>query len=274
MGENLLAWSNPWFCLAFETDEMLYAMGFNSSYWKVTSSFNLIASAVVISYSVRKIRNISLRHNKTVEKAACSTLPSQDPHHGPTETKPLRSVGSYPVIWKEMVSPLLGGYRNLVVTFTAVFATLLVIAYILCFFVDIQALVSAEFHITSTCVLMIIGMFFTIVISASSITSEKESGCWPLLLSTALEDRRIVIRSNPRVSEHKTHCRHVCEQFGIYTTQTFLAHALRHQAGDDFVGSHNFIVTAVCLAGNGRTTCIEQSGDNQRVLRPGSPNVF
>ena len=39
---------------------------------------------------------------------------------------------------------------------------------------------------------MSLGMLFTIVLPATSITSEKETRSWPLLLATTIDDRQIL----------------------------------------------------------------------------------
>jgi ABC-type transport system involved in multi-copper enzyme maturation permease subunit len=67
---------------------------------------------------------------------------------------------------------------------------MLFITYWLC--LEERALDEEETHILYTIVFMGLGMLFTIVYPATSITSEKEARSWPLLLATTIDDGQIL----------------------------------------------------------------------------------
>ena len=56
-----------------------------------------------------------------------------------------------------------------------------------------NALDDGGFHIPMVFLFMIVGGLFSIVIPATTITTEKETRSWPILLGTTLGDGRIVL---------------------------------------------------------------------------------
>jgi len=104
-------------------------------------------------------------------------------------TAPRRVTGS-PVIWKELRFPLLG--RRKIATFIGIFIglSLLLMTYWLC--AEERILDDEETHILYAIIFMGLGILFTIILPATSITSEKESRSWPLLLTTTIDDRQIL----------------------------------------------------------------------------------
>ena len=65
----------------------------------------------------------------------------------------------------------------------------LILTYVLCFDVLDESFV----HVMYALIFLLIGMICTAVLSATSITTEKESRSWPILLATPLSDWDIII---------------------------------------------------------------------------------
>ena len=68
---------------------------------------------------------------------------------------------------------------------------LLLTTYYLCARVSI--LNDKDTHLVYALIFMGVGMLFTIVLPATSITTERESRSWPVLLATPLDDKDILL---------------------------------------------------------------------------------
>jgi len=104
----------------------------------------------------------------------------------------IRRVSGWPVLWKDMRAPLIRGAegRNSIIgLFITVFVMLITYgAWAKEGFLD------EDFtHVSYTVLFVLMAMIFHIVLSASSITSEKESRAWPILLATSMPDWRILL---------------------------------------------------------------------------------
>ena len=101
----------------------------------------------------------------------------------------VRDITGSPLIWRELRSPL---FRNLTarVVFIALAGALLLVTYLICAVAEF--LVYGAAHAVYVSVFVAAGAVATSVLSATSITSEKESRCLPLLLTTPLTDAHII----------------------------------------------------------------------------------
>ena len=201
---------NPYVVMFFNTEAMMSprmgGMPFFS--WLLHCSIMLAASIVILSISVSMVRKVALlqatgrldiftRKRRSRKNAAQARSNLQDftaachpdSRRQTRELAPRRVKGP-PVLWKELRLPLLG--RHKIATLIGIFIglVLLLITYWLC--AEERLLDDEETHILYTIVFMGLGMLFTIVLPATSITSEKESRSWPLLLATTIDDRQIL----------------------------------------------------------------------------------
>ncbi len=195
---SILFQPNPYAVLAFSTEAMMSprmggGMPFYS--WPLHCGIMLTASAVILVVSVTMVRkvallqaagqiNISSRKSLFRKKAVRGPASQQD-----FSTAPRRVKGP-PVIWKELRFPLLGRRKRATLIGIFVCLSLLLITYLLCFGEGI--LDDEGTHILYAVVFMALGILFTIIYPATSITSEKESRSWPLLLTTTIDDRQIL----------------------------------------------------------------------------------
>jgi len=195
---SVLFQPNPYAILAFKTEAMMSprmggGMPFYS--WPLLCGIMLTASAVILIVSVSMVRKVALlqatgqidissRKGRFRKKAVRGPANQQD------FTATPRRIKGHPVIWKELRFPLLG--RRKIATLIGIFVclSLLLITYLLCFAEGI--LDDEETHMLYAVVFMALGILFTIILPATSITSEKESRSWPLLLTTTIDDKQIL----------------------------------------------------------------------------------
>jgi ABC-type transport system involved in multi-copper enzyme maturation permease subunit len=195
---SVLFQPNPYAVMAFDTEAMMSprmggGMPFYS--WPLHCGIMLAASAVILAVSVSMVRKVALRQatgqidvfsrkGRFRKKAVRSQTNQQD------FSAALRCVKGPPVIWKELRFPLLG--RRKIASLIGIFVclTLLFITYLLCF--EEGILDDEETHILYAVIFLSLGILFTIIYPATSITSEKESRSWPLLLTTTIDDRQIL----------------------------------------------------------------------------------
>jgi ABC-type transport system involved in multi-copper enzyme maturation permease subunit len=80
--------------------------------------------------------------------------------------------------------------KNGIIGLTATIVALL-ITYAICS--KTRCLDADSTHVLYTLLFILIGLIITVVLSATSITSEKESRSWPILLATSMDDRQILL---------------------------------------------------------------------------------
>ena len=195
---SILFQPNPYAILAFSTEAMMSprmggGMPFYS--WPLHCGIMLAVSTVILAASVSMVRKVALRQatgqiNISSRKGRSRKKAVLDPANQQEFTAVPRRVKGPPVIWKELILPLLG--RRKIATLIGIFVclTLLFIAYWLCFKEGI--LDDEGTHMLYAVIFMALGIMFTIIYPATSITSEKESRSWPLLLTTTIDDRQIL----------------------------------------------------------------------------------
>jgi ABC-2 type transport system permease protein len=166
--------------------------------WHLPCVVMLGASAFLLAWSVRVVRRVALRQavgqldptskrNPNRKKKKLS-LKTAIPY---SQFGPVRHVKGSPVVWKELRAPIIQGGRKkniigLVITIIALLTTYAVNMK--------QKLLDEVFaHVAYTLVFVIIGLITNIVLSATTITTEKETRSWPILLATSMGDWQILI---------------------------------------------------------------------------------
>jgi ABC-type transport system involved in multi-copper enzyme maturation permease subunit len=173
--------------------------GVSFFYWPLHCALMLGASALLIAMSVRVVRKVALRQatgqielapNRTRSKK--SKKSSRRSAERPELHGVIRRVTDSPVLWRELRAPMIQGAegRNsiigLVITIVALLITYGVSAN--------QRLLDEEItHISYTLMFVTVGSIFNMVLSASCITSEKETRAWPILLATSMDDWHILL---------------------------------------------------------------------------------
>ena len=192
--------SPNFYCTMFFNSMMMVepraAVGMPAYLWPLNCGIMLAASALLLLVSIIMVRKIALRQatgqldgsagkrrSRRAAKAAGSNL--QQPFAGT-----IRRVVGPPIIWKELRSPIFRHHK--IRTFIFIFIGLILLSgtYYLCAWEDL--LDDEGMHATYAIIFLGVGMLFTIVLPATSITTEIESRSWPVLLATPLDDRDIL----------------------------------------------------------------------------------
>ena len=179
-----------------------------SFYWPVHCAVMLGLSALLLARCVRIVRKVALRQatgqlelaskRKARRKRNLRRFASQKRSSGGRTHKPqdsarfIKPVKGSPVIWKELRAPMIQGpgRRNSVIGLVAAIAALL-LTYALCR--KAKCLDEDFTHVSYTLLFVVIGSIFNMVLSAATITSEKESRAWPILLATSMDDWHILL---------------------------------------------------------------------------------
>jgi ABC-type transport system involved in multi-copper enzyme maturation permease subunit len=103
----------------------------------------------------------------------------------------IRRVVGPPIIWKELRSPMFRHHKIRAFIFVFIGLILLCGSYFLCAIEDM--LDDEGVHAAYAIIFMGLGMLFTTVLPATSITTEVESRSWPVLLATSLDDKDILL---------------------------------------------------------------------------------
>lgn len=190
---------NPYVNMFFNTMRMMEpraatVMPFTIS-WSLHSGIMLLTSVIILSLSVIIVRKVALfqavgqldvsfRRRRSYKNAFHGSVNEQELTTAP------RQVTGPAVIWKELISPMFRRHKIATIIVAIIGLILLLITYALLAHEDM--LNDEETHMLYATVFLGLGILFTIVLSATSITSEKESRSWPLLLATTLDDRQIL----------------------------------------------------------------------------------
>lgn len=190
---DALSLANPYVTLIMATETLMTARG-AQAHWLAHCGLSLAGSALLLFWATVLVRKVALRQATGQPLLA---LPRR--HRDRTDTgasagtldrSRIRRVTGAPVFWKERRSPLLGrlGVGKILLAIATI--GLVVLTYILC--AREHMFREEETQITYVVIFFGLGTLFTAVLSATSITSEKESRSWPILLTTTVTDWSIV----------------------------------------------------------------------------------
>jgi len=156
------------------------------------------AAALLLARSVQIVRRVALR------QATGQIDTSFKRRHRPRKIQPaagtseirhpagtIRRVSGSPVIWKELRAPIIQGAdrKNSIIGLVVTIVALL-ITYAVC--VNENCLYKDFAQVSYTLVFVFLGLIVNMVLSATSITTEKEARSWPLLLATSMDDWQIL----------------------------------------------------------------------------------
>ena len=165
--------------------------------WPLHCGIMLGASVLVLAWSIRIVRRIALRQaagqldltakSKRQLKKKLS-LVTAIPHE---QSGLIRHVKGSPVVWKELRAPIIQGSRKKNIIGLVITIVALLITYALNMK---EKLLDEDFaHVAYTLIFVILGLIANIVLSATTITTEKETRSWPILLATSMGDWQILI---------------------------------------------------------------------------------
>jgi len=193
--------SPNFYCTMFFNSMMMVepraAAGMPAYLWPLNCGIMLAASVLLLFISVIIVRKVALRQatgqldvsagkrrSRRAAKATGSNL--KQPFTGT-----IRRIVGPPIIWKELRSPMFRHHKICTFIFVFVALVLLSATYLLC--ATENALDDEEVHTVYAIIFLGIGMLFTIILPATSITTEIESRSWPILLVTPLDDNDILL---------------------------------------------------------------------------------
>ena len=189
--------------------------------WPVHCGIMLAASFGVLVLCARALRKVALRQ-ATGEDAAFQPLPSLPPVSGiqvaaaasvrpivlgellppasappappvadsaPIDTGPIRRVEGSPILWREFLRPVLGEPVTRAVVI-AVCTVTLALAYLV--MLGVGALDNGAGQAGFIATYLVVGLAWTAVMAAGTIAPERESRCWPILMTTTLSDRHVL----------------------------------------------------------------------------------
>ncbi len=196
---------NPFGAMSMNTAMMMspiMPMAMPQFYWPAHCALMLVVSGMLIAWSVRVVRKVALRQatgqldllpkrragKKQKKKSAQTSGKSTQQYRAGV----IRRVNGSPVLWKELRAPTIRGVdgRNSIIGLVITIIALL-ITYAVCEKAD--CLNEGFAHITYMLMFVFIGSLFTMVLSATSITAEKESRAWPIMLATSMDDWHILL---------------------------------------------------------------------------------
>lgn len=200
----ILLYANPFAALQFNTITMMspgMPMGIPFSlYWPAHCLIMLGASVLLLGLAVKIVRKVALRQavgelNPTSKRKRRFRKAQTDGTEPDVEqqesTSPIREVKGSPIIWKELRAPFIQGGRTKSIIGLIIAIIALLITYGAC--IKENALDDQDTHIVYTIIFVIMGLVSTAVLSANTITSEKETRSWPILLATPLDDWNILL---------------------------------------------------------------------------------
>lgn len=189
---------DPFFTMFFNTIKMVEPRAAGSIpkvFWPLNCGVMLAISAMILFISVIRVRKVALRQvtgqlGVSRWKRRSSKNANETSNHPSGYFSRIRRIKGPPVLWKELRLPLLG--RRKIATSIIIGLSLITLAgtYYLC---GIEGLLDeGDIHKFYVFIALALGLLSTVVLSATCITSEKESRSWPLLLATTLDDRAIL----------------------------------------------------------------------------------
>jgi ABC-type transport system involved in multi-copper enzyme maturation permease subunit len=188
---------NPFSSMLAITQQMLSPGGRLMFSLPLHCGFMLGLSALVLGRSVAVVRKVALRQAVGIADCRLRIADSSREANPKSaiinpQSSAVRRVVGPPVVWKELRAPFIQGidsrnsYIGLAMAITALVFTYIAGA--------MSHSLDADFtHVAYVMLFVFVGALVTIVFSATRITMEKESQSWPLLLTTLLSDRDILL---------------------------------------------------------------------------------
>ncbi len=190
--------SNPFAALAIYSEVMLSGraipMGMTFSPG-LHCGVMLVAAGLILAWNTLTVRKVALRQatgQPTVFDQVRSKRNEKKAREGGTVTEVvdrIRRVTGPVMVWKELRRPLVKWKVSNVI---AAIVTVGLLVWMYCFLGDHDAFDDGETHGVFAVVLMFIGIFLTTVHAATTITTEKESRSWPILMATPIGGWEIV----------------------------------------------------------------------------------
>jgi len=186
---HVCSYVNPYLVLGSATGTAMTARGMGLATWPVHCGIALGASAGLLLLAATFVRKVALRQ-ATGQSVLLSARKKVETSGDATMGRSIRRVVGPPVFWKERRTPLLGKLGALRIVVGILAMGLLLLTYALCAREDMLGDDGAQ--VTYIVIFAGLGILFTMVLPATSITSEKESRAWPILLTTTVSNWEVL----------------------------------------------------------------------------------
>jgi ABC-type transport system involved in multi-copper enzyme maturation permease subunit len=192
---SIIFQTNPYGIMMFNTIFMENPRSLGGLFysWPLHCAIMLVSSAVLLSVSVIKVRKVALLQATGQLGRFSRKKPTDSAVKSRPNISAIRPVGKLAFLWKELRSPMFGQSKVTAVIVISISLILLLMTYILIAIENGLDLDDAEVQASYLAILGCLGMLFAIVLPATCVTSEKESRCWPLILTTTLSDWQILL---------------------------------------------------------------------------------
>jgi ABC-type transport system involved in multi-copper enzyme maturation permease subunit len=186
---------NPWMQMMYLVLRVLSPGGMAplASYWGYHCILMFAVTFGILALAVRSVRRVGLSQavgqldqDRRGRWRVVKQRNVPEPGAGA-----IRRVRGACVVWKELRSPLIqGGKKKAWIGFIAALSVQIVM-YV---FYWNEKLLQEDFtHAMCTGLFLVIGLVGSVFLSATTITSEKETRSWPILLATPLDDWQILL---------------------------------------------------------------------------------
>ncbi|MBN2128018.1 MAG: ABC transporter permease [Sedimentisphaerales bacterium] len=183
-----VSYLNPFLLLFSATNGLMSAQPIGFQVWPVYCGIVLGLSGLLLLLATVFVRRAALR--QAVGQGPLFAGDAAKPRRGARGAQSARRVVGPAVLWKERRSPLLGKRKTLTAIGIVVTVGFVLFTYGLCInkgILDEQG-VQASYVLIFT----VLGILYSIVLPATSITAEKESRTWALLLTTTVGNGEII----------------------------------------------------------------------------------
>ena len=201
--QSILALTNPFWAFAAVNAKFLFQSGVPGYFsWPLHCLITLVLAASVLALSVRRVRKAALGLARGSEvfgrasrqRSGDTSKREVRTYSGRVRSRPIRPVMDPPIVWKEMRTTILGRGKD-----RNVMLVLLVGAFVMSVIIILTTGIMGHVSVASRVVphflmsgLYLVAMIRLAVFSAGSVSTEKESRTWPILLTTPLADSEIV----------------------------------------------------------------------------------
>jgi ABC-type transport system involved in multi-copper enzyme maturation permease subunit len=193
---SILFHGNPFMMMLIRTFTMLSLPGRAGTFssWPLHCAIMLAATVCVVALAVWRVRRVALTEafGGRGQSGTAGKGKAVSRRRRRREALPIRRVDGPPIVWKEMRKPFSRRGRRDIIMY-AVLGGVILVSLVRMFFAGGAGRGMAFgllFSVQAGFSLIIIVRLA--VLSASSVTSEKEAGTWPILLATPLDDTDIV----------------------------------------------------------------------------------
>ncbi len=158
----------------------------------------LALSLLILSRSIAIVRVVALRQATGQSTELFPELPflqylfgKKPASEESSDVQTTREVDGSPVVWKELRAPIIQGGRKAGIAALVVSIGALAFTYAMGY--KDNLLREDNTHMSYLTIFMFMGLVANLVLPATTITTERETRCWPLLLATILDDWQILL---------------------------------------------------------------------------------